>query len=73
MYYYVYIKLLPRLGGYAFRQIILQMEDGATAHKLVKIPNEQLKAWDAERDATGRERPRDAAISTAVNVKHDGL
>ncbi|RLM00401.1 hypothetical protein CFD26_108215 [Aspergillus turcosus] len=73
VYYYVYIKVLPRLGGYAFRQIILQMEDGATAHKLVKVPKEQLKAWDAEHDATGRERLRDAAISTAVDVKHDGI
>ncbi|GIK04343.1 hypothetical protein Aspvir_008424 [Aspergillus viridinutans] len=71
VYYYIYIKVLPRLGGYTFRQIILQMEDGATAHKLVKVPNEQLKTWDAEHDATGRERGRDEAISTAVDVKHD--
>ncbi|RHZ67341.1 high affinity methionine permease [Aspergillus thermomutatus] len=72
VYYYIYIKLLPRLGGYAFRQIILQMEDGATAHKLVKVPKDQLKAWDAEHDATGRERVRESeAISTAVNVKHE--
>ncbi|KAK9576096.1 hypothetical protein V6Z92_009378 [Aspergillus fumigatus] len=73
VYYYVYIKVLPRLGGYAFRQIILQMEDGATAHKLVKVPKEQLKAWDAEHDATGRERAKDEAVSTAVDVKHDSV
>lgn len=73
MYYYVYIKVLPRLGGYAFRQTVLQMEDGATAHKLVKVPNEQLNAWDAEHDATGRERVKDEAISTAVDVKHEGI
>ncbi|KAH1322819.1 hypothetical protein KXV52_003417 [Aspergillus fumigatus] len=73
VYYYVYIKVLPRLGGYAFRQIVLQMEDGATAHKLVKVPKEQLKAWDAEHDATGRERAKDEAVSTAVDVKHDSV
>lgn len=73
MYYYVYIKVLPRLGGYAFRQNVLQMEDGATAHKLVKVPKEQLKAWDAEHDATGRERAKDEAVSTAVDVKHDSV
>ncbi|KAF4151528.1 hypothetical protein CNMCM6936_009422 [Aspergillus lentulus] len=73
VYYYVYIKVLPRLGGYAFRQTVLQMEDGATAHKLVKVPNEQLTAWDAEHDATGRERIKDEAISTAVDVKHEGI
>ncbi|PKX90462.1 high affinity methionine permease [Aspergillus novofumigatus IBT 16806] len=72
VYYYVYIKVLPRLGGYTFRQVILQMEDGATAHKLVKVPNEQLRAWDAEHDATGRERGKDEAVSTAVDFKHDG-
>ncbi|KAF7159607.1 hypothetical protein CNMCM5623_004987 [Aspergillus felis] len=71
VYYYVYIKALPRLGGYTFRQIILQMEDGATAHKLVKVPNEQLKAWDAEHDATGRELVKEEAVSTAVDVKHE--
>ncbi|KAM0089062.1 hypothetical protein ACP6JD_007587 [Aspergillus fumigatus] len=65
--------VLPRLGGYAFRQIVLQMEDGATAHKLVKVPKEQLKAWDAEHDATGRERAKDEAVSTAVDVKHDSV
>ncbi|GIJ91786.1 hypothetical protein Asppvi_010759 [Aspergillus pseudoviridinutans] len=71
VYYYVYIKALPRLGGYTFRQTILQMEDGATAHKLVKVPNEQLKAWDAEHDATGRELAKEEAVSTAVDVKHE--
>ncbi|PLB54187.1 high affinity methionine permease [Aspergillus steynii IBT 23096] len=57
-YYWIYIKVLPMFGGYEFRQTILKMDGGAVAHKLVKIPKEQVASWDAEHDAAGRVRRR---------------
>ncbi|KAJ5874904.1 Amino acid/polyamine transporter I [Penicillium soppii] len=38
VYYYVWIKLLPRLQGFKWQQTILKLEDGATAHRLVRVP-----------------------------------
>lgn len=58
VYYFVWIKVLPRYGGYQFRQTIMHMDGGATAHKLVKVPNEQLDSWDATHDVAGRVRQR---------------
>ncbi|KAF7591319.1 hypothetical protein BBP40_001695 [Aspergillus hancockii] len=57
-YYYFWIKVLPRWGGYELRQTILQSEGGETAHQLVKVPNDRLASWDAEHDAAGRVRRR---------------
>jgi hypothetical protein len=58
VYYYVWIKVLPRWGGYEFRQTILQDDRGETAHHLVKVPNDRLAEWDAKHDAAGRVRRR---------------
>ncbi|KAL4889340.1 amino acid permease-domain-containing protein [Aspergillus ambiguus] len=57
-YYYVWIKILPKHGGYQFRQTVIQLDGGAIAHQLVKVPNEQLAEWDMEHDAIGRVRRR---------------
>ncbi|CAG7927736.1 unnamed protein product [Penicillium olsonii] len=37
VYYYVWIKLLPRLQGFKWQQTVLELEDGATAHRLVQV------------------------------------
>ncbi|KAH8432677.1 high affinity methionine permease [Aspergillus melleus] len=67
-YYWIYIKLLPRFGGYEFRQTILKMDGGAVAHKLVKIPREQVASWDAEHDAAGRVRRRRGEVGEVGEV-----
>ncbi|KAJ5091050.1 hypothetical protein NUU61_005920 [Penicillium alfredii] len=41
VYYYVWIKVLPQLRGYKFPQTVLPLDDGAMAHRLVKIPRTQ--------------------------------
>ncbi|KAE8149928.1 amino acid permease-domain-containing protein [Aspergillus avenaceus] len=56
VYYWVWIKVLPRFGGYVFRQTVLQLEGGAVAHRLVKVPVVQVGEWDREHDAAGRVR-----------------
>ena len=58
-YYFVWCKVLPLLFGYELRQTILDLDGGATAHKLVRVPKTELEAWDAEHDVSGRLRRRD--------------
>lgn len=38
IYYYVWIKLLPRLQGFKWEQTVLKLDDGALAHRLVRVP-----------------------------------
>lgn len=38
VYYYVWIKLLPRLQGFKWEQTVLKLDDGALAHRLVRVP-----------------------------------
>ncbi|GKZ69403.1 hypothetical protein AnigIFM50267_004598 [Aspergillus niger] len=58
VYYYLWIKVLPRIGGYELRQTIINVGGDATAHKLVKVPKSQVEEWDQEHDASGRLRRR---------------
>ncbi|KAE8159971.1 amino acid permease-domain-containing protein [Aspergillus tamarii] len=58
VYYYIWIKLLPKYKGYEFRQTVLEFDDGSVAHNLVKVPVAELVRWDAEHDAVGRLRRR---------------
>jgi hypothetical protein len=54
IYYYVWVKWIPKLRKYELRQTVLELEDGAVTHKLVKVPYDDLAQWDAEHDVTGR-------------------
>lgn len=56
MYYYIWVWLLPKWRKYELRQTIIHGENGITAHRLVKIGLEDIEAWDAEHDASGRSR-----------------
>ncbi|KAJ5926130.1 hypothetical protein N7516_007903 [Penicillium verrucosum] len=38
VYYYVWIKLLPRIQGFKWEQTVLKLDDGALAHRLVRVP-----------------------------------
>ena len=57
MYYYFWIKILPRIGGFGYRQTVVQVDEygGATANKLVRVKKgEELERWDSEHDNVGR-------------------
>jgi hypothetical protein len=54
IYYLVWVKWLPKLKHYHLRQIVLELDDGAVTHKLVKVPDMDIARWDAEHDVTGR-------------------
>jgi len=55
LYYFAWIYILPKLRGYRIRQEILQLDDGAQSHKLVKVPISDLQEWDSQHDALGRQ------------------
>ncbi|KAJ5261569.1 hypothetical protein N7497_004031 [Penicillium chrysogenum] len=38
VYYYVWIKLLPRIQGFKWEQTVLKLDNGALAHRLVRVP-----------------------------------
>jgi hypothetical protein len=54
VYYFVWVKWIPKLKKYELRQTVLELDDGAVTHKLVKVPYGDLVKWDAEHDVTGR-------------------
>ncbi|KAH8890353.1 amino acid transporter [Thozetella sp. PMI_491] len=56
VYYFLWIWAVPKLRGYRIRQEVLQLDDGAQSHRLVKVPVEALADWDATHDVVGRER-----------------
>jgi hypothetical protein len=58
IYYFLWIKWIPKWKGYVFRQTVLEFEDGSVAHKLVKVPVVEVSRWDEEHDAVGRLRHR---------------
>lgn len=72
IYYWFWISILPRFGGYRIRQEVLEVDaNGASAHRLIKIPNSELAAWDREHDVTGRLRFRrqDSSENEVVQEK----
>ncbi|KAF2122403.1 amino acid permease-domain-containing protein [Lophiotrema nucula] len=54
IYYIAWIYLIPKFRGYRIRQEVINLENGATTHTLIKVPLEQLDGWDATHDALGR-------------------
>jgi hypothetical protein len=54
VYYVLWIYVIPKIRGYRIRQEVLQFENGAQSHKLVKVPVAGLSEWDASHDHVGR-------------------
>lgn len=49
-----WIYLIPKVRGYRVRQEVLVLDNGATSHRLTKVPVAELDVWDASHDAAGR-------------------
>ncbi|PYH49516.1 high affinity methionine permease [Aspergillus saccharolyticus JOP 1030-1] len=73
VYYHIWIKVLPQLGRYEFRQTQIQVEQNATANKLVKVPLDRLEEWDREHDALGRVRRRARTGEIVYETKGDAF
>lgn len=70
VYYFVWIKVLPRVGKYAIRTETLVLErDGSVTHRLIKIPNDKLQEWDASHDDAGNVLAEDVAASGTEHGK----
>jgi hypothetical protein len=47
--------VLPYLGKYSVRQETIFLDsEGTNTHTLVKVPNDEVAAWDAAHDPTGK-------------------
>ncbi|KAH7033704.1 amino acid permease-domain-containing protein [Microdochium trichocladiopsis] len=56
LYYYVWMKVLPRLGNYSIRSEVVEVDDnGANTHRILRVPNDEVAEWDATHDEQGRE------------------
>ncbi|KAG6905655.1 hypothetical protein DXG01_001405 [Tephrocybe rancida] len=51
--YLLLIHILPKFGGYAIRQLVEKLDNGAMTNKLVRVPNSDLTEWDATHDEYG--------------------
>ncbi|TFK40147.1 high affinity methionine permease [Crucibulum laeve] len=51
--YVLWILILPNIKGYAIRQLLEKLPDGAQATRLVRVPNGELEEWDATHDEHG--------------------
>lgn len=69
-YYLVWSKLLPKWKAYKLRQAVITLSDGALTHKMVKVKNEDVDAWDATHDPSGRSLNDDEDV---VEVKEETL
>ncbi|KAI1267924.1 high-affinity methionine permease [Xylariaceae sp. FL1019] len=57
LYYIVWMYILPKWGKYELRPETIVVEDnGATTHRLIKVPLNELSAWDNEHDEAGQIR-----------------
>lgn len=54
LYYFFWIKWLPRLGKYSIRtETLVSDQDGSVSHRLRKVPNTEVQEWDRTHDAEG--------------------
>ncbi|TGO13437.1 hypothetical protein BTUL_0069g00030 [Botrytis tulipae] len=55
LYHAFWIYILPYFGKYQIRQELIVIDgESSKAHRLIKVPNAELEAWDREHDALGR-------------------
>ncbi|KAI1645266.1 amino acid transporter [Daldinia loculata] len=74
IYYVIWIYALPRWGGYKIRPEIMSVEDqGATTHRLVKVPLNEVEKWDQDHDEAGHLRRRHVVASTTSSQGDDGI
>ena len=44
--YVLWMVVLPKLGGYAIRQVVEHLSDGAQNLKVVRVPLNEVEEWD---------------------------
>ncbi|KAL5590528.1 hypothetical protein FOBRF1_014085 [Fusarium oxysporum] len=65
IYYYLWMKVLPRWGNYSIRSQVISVDDnGANTHRLLRVPNSKVSERDAAHDDLGRDLPPQRLISS---------
>ncbi|WOO80303.1 High-affinity methionine permease [Vanrija pseudolonga] len=52
-YYVLWVKILPKLGNYQIRKIVVTHDDGSIGHQLINVPNDEVDEWDRKHDPAG--------------------
>ncbi|KAG2733208.1 hypothetical protein G9P44_004198 [Scheffersomyces stipitis] len=53
-YYFVWAKIIPKIGGYQHRTVFYDLQNGERGHTVVKVKNDEVEKFDKEHDASGR-------------------
>ncbi len=61
--------MIPKWRGYALRQALIDLGNGAEAHSLAKVLLNELEEWDATHDAVGRLRNTTASSESDLGEK----
>jgi len=64
--YVVWIQVLPKVKGYAIRQVTEKLSDGAQANRLVRVPNSEVAEWDGTHDEHGN--PIERAVTPNATI-----
>ncbi|PVH93935.1 amino acid transporter [Periconia macrospinosa] len=71
LYYFVWIKLLPKIKGQTVRTETLVLDqDGSVTHRLKKIPNAEIAEWDRTHDEAGNLFADVANDATVEGTQH---
>ncbi|KAK6457347.1 amino acid permease-domain-containing protein [Scheffersomyces xylosifermentans] len=54
VYYFVWAKILPKIGDYRHRTAFYDLPNGERGHTVVKVKRDEIEKWDSEHDSTGR-------------------
>ncbi|KAK0122744.1 hypothetical protein ONS96_009779 [Cadophora gregata f. sp. sojae] len=76
LYYYFWIKVLPKRRGYAIRQELIVLETGETTHSLINVPLAKLPEWDSVHDVTGKKYATSsgrASVEDSVSVERTNV
>lgn len=71
LYYFFWIKWLPKLKGYAIRtETLVSDQDGSVSHRLTKVPNADLPEWDRTHDDAGNVLVEAGATTSVDGNQH---
>lgn len=62
--------VLPNLRGYQIRQGTITLASGAKTHQLFKVPIEELSAWDAAHDDSGRSLSHEGSLEQSSDASN---
>jgi len=65
--------VIPHWRGYRIRQEALLLDNGANAHRLVKVPVEKLDQWDNSHDPLGRPLTNAVGLHDTGSSSDDGV